>query len=86
MCLPLGITLKNISFSYVCDGLISPFLPQGGPSARSCHKFCLDPERRQIFTLGRYLDVHFRSPPNLKVGAVHLLFLFLSYKFLPWLI
>ncbi|KAK3912329.1 Muskelin [Frankliniella fusca] len=39
---------------------------EGGPSARSCHKFCLDPERRQIFTLGRYLDVNFRSPPNLK--------------------
>ena len=27
---------------------------------------CLDPERRQIFTLGRYLDTQFRSPENLK--------------------
>ncbi|XP_046661321.1 muskelin isoform X2 [Homalodisca vitripennis] len=39
---------------------------QGGPSARSCHKMCLDPERRQIFTLGRYLDTQFRSPSNLR--------------------
>lgn len=39
---------------------------QGGPNARSCHKFCLDPERRQIFVLGRYLDVSYRSSPNLK--------------------
>lgn len=40
---------------------------QGGPSARSCHKMCLDPERRQIFTLGRYLDTQYRTPENLKV-------------------
>ncbi|XP_069681633.1 muskelin [Periplaneta americana] len=39
---------------------------EGGPSARSCHKVCLDPERRQIFTLGRYLDTQYRSPENLK--------------------
>ncbi|XP_018909905.1 muskelin [Bemisia tabaci] len=38
----------------------------GGPSARSCHKICFDPERRQIFTLGRYLDIQFRTPENLK--------------------
>ncbi|XP_012278648.1 muskelin isoform X2 [Orussus abietinus] len=38
----------------------------GGPSARSCHKVCLDPERRQLFTLGRYLDTEYRSPDNLK--------------------
>jgi len=40
---------------------------QGGPSARSCHKVCLDPDRRQIFTLGRYLDTQYRTPENLKV-------------------
>lgn len=40
---------------------------QGGPSARSCHKMCLDPERRQIFTIGRYLDTQYRSPENVKV-------------------
>ncbi|KAG7169261.1 Muskelin-like [Homarus americanus] len=39
---------------------------EGGPSARSCHKMCLDPERRQIFTLGRYLDSVLRVPENLK--------------------
>ncbi|XP_073998988.1 muskelin 1 isoform X2 [Rhodnius prolixus] len=39
---------------------------QGGPSARSCHKMCLDPERRQIFVLGRYLDVQLRSQSRLK--------------------
>ncbi|XP_049964033.1 muskelin isoform X1 [Schistocerca serialis cubense] len=39
---------------------------EGGPSARSCHKVCLDPEQRQIFTLGRYLDTHYRTPENLK--------------------
>ncbi|KAK3101684.1 hypothetical protein FSP39_005447 [Pinctada imbricata] len=39
---------------------------EGGPSARSCHKMCLDPERKQIFTLGRYLDSSVRSGDNLK--------------------
>ncbi|KAL7306121.1 hypothetical protein TKK_0001570 [Trichogramma kaykai] len=38
----------------------------GGPSARSCHKMCLDPEKRQLFTLGRYLDTQLRIPVNLK--------------------
>jgi muskelin len=32
-----------------------------GPSARSCHKMVLDEGRRQIFTIGRYLDVKHRS-------------------------
>ncbi|XP_015597500.1 muskelin isoform X2 [Cephus cinctus] len=38
----------------------------GGPSARSCHKMCLDPYKRQLYTLGRYLDTQYRSPDNLK--------------------
>ncbi|KAF3425856.1 hypothetical protein E2986_01738 [Frieseomelitta varia] len=38
----------------------------GGPSARSCHKMCLDPKRRQLFTLGKYLDAEYRTPENLK--------------------
>ncbi|KAL1110452.1 hypothetical protein AAG570_007983, partial [Ranatra chinensis] len=38
----------------------------GGPSARSCHKVCLDPERRQMFTLGRYLDTQCRTTESLK--------------------
>ncbi|XP_050461630.1 muskelin isoform X2 [Cataglyphis hispanica] len=38
----------------------------GGPSARSCHKMCLDPQRRQLFTLGRYLDTQYRTCENLK--------------------
>lgn len=41
-------------------------LLQGGPSARSCHKMCLDHEGRQIFTLGRYLDNPLRNMDNLK--------------------
>ncbi|KAK6176578.1 hypothetical protein SNE40_014836 [Patella caerulea] len=39
---------------------------EGGPSARSCHKMCLDYERKQIFTLGRYLDASMRASENLK--------------------
>ncbi|ESP01147.1 hypothetical protein LOTGIDRAFT_225475 [Lottia gigantea] len=39
---------------------------EGGPSARSCHKMCLDFERKQIFTLGRYLDASMRATENLK--------------------
>uniref|UniRef100_A0A2P2I5A8 Muskelin-like n=1 Tax=Hirondellea gigas TaxID=1518452 RepID=A0A2P2I5A8_9CRUS len=39
---------------------------QGGPSPRSCHKVCIDPDRRQLFTLGRYVDSRMRSPDNLK--------------------
>lgn len=27
---------------------------------------CLDPGRRQLFTLGRYLDTQYRTPENLK--------------------
>ncbi|RUS82092.1 hypothetical protein EGW08_010137 [Elysia chlorotica] len=38
----------------------------GGPSARSCHKMCLDYDKKQIFTLGRYLDPSMRSPERLK--------------------
>ncbi|KAF2367043.1 Muskelin N-terminal [Trinorchestia longiramus] len=39
---------------------------QGGPSPRSCHKVCLDAERRQLFTLGRYVDSKMRTSDNLK--------------------
>ncbi|CAG2121490.1 unnamed protein product, partial [Medioppia subpectinata] len=39
---------------------------EGGPSARSCHKMCLDPIRKKIYTLGRYLDSSIRSIDNLK--------------------
>ncbi|XP_039250977.2 muskelin-like [Styela clava] len=28
----------------------------GGPSARSCHKICIDCENGRLYTLGRYLD------------------------------
>lgn len=40
---------------------------EGGPSARSCHKMCLDTQRKKIFTLGRYLETNARSSHNLKV-------------------
>lgn len=39
---------------------------EGGPSARSCHKVCLDPDRKQMFTLGRYLDPASRTSAMLK--------------------
>ncbi|CAH1724481.1 muskelin [Aphis gossypii] len=29
----------------------------GGPSPRSCHKICIDMERKQIFVLGRFYEV-----------------------------
>ncbi|KAG8038628.1 hypothetical protein G9C98_007335 [Cotesia typhae] len=38
----------------------------GGPGARSCHKMCLDPEKKQLFTLGKYLDTQYRCAENLK--------------------
>ncbi|KFQ70847.1 Muskelin, partial [Phaethon lepturus] len=37
-----------------------------GPSARSCHKMCIDIQRRQIYTLGRYLDSSVRNSKSLK--------------------
>ncbi|XP_047659719.1 muskelin-like isoform X2 [Tachysurus fulvidraco] len=37
-----------------------------GPSARSCHKMCIDSQRRQIDTLGRYLDSSVRNSKCLK--------------------
>lgn len=39
---------------------------QNGPSARSCHKMCIDSQRRQIYTLGRYLDSSVRNSKSLK--------------------
>ena len=39
----------------------------GGPCARSCHKLCLDHQRKLIFMLGRYLDSEVRSTMSLKV-------------------
>ncbi|XP_078047275.1 muskelin 1 [Augochlora pura] len=39
---------------------------ENGPSARSCHKMCLDPKRQQLFILGRYLDTQYRNLENLK--------------------
>ena len=38
----------------------------GGPSARSCHKMCLDQDHQQLFTLGRYLDSQNRHANSLK--------------------
>ncbi|PIO30504.1 hypothetical protein AB205_0017180 [Aquarana catesbeiana] len=39
---------------------------KNGPSARSCHKMCIDTQRRQIYTLGRYLDSSVRNSKSLK--------------------
>ena len=42
---------------------------QGGPSARSCHKMCIDYVNKKIYTLGRFVDLKLRrtSTDNLKV-------------------
>ncbi|RXG52076.1 Muskelin [Armadillidium vulgare] len=39
---------------------------EGGPCGRSCHKMCLDSKRRQIFTLGRFVDPSMRNEENMK--------------------
>ncbi|XP_023686924.1 muskelin [Paramormyrops kingsleyae] len=39
---------------------------ESGPSARSCHKMCMDSQRRQIYTLGRYLDSSVRNSQSLR--------------------
>uniref|UniRef100_A0A670YWF6 Muskelin 1 n=1 Tax=Pseudonaja textilis TaxID=8673 RepID=A0A670YWF6_PSETE len=39
---------------------------ENGPTARSCHKMCIDIQRRQIYTLGRYLDSSVRNSKSLK--------------------
>ncbi|KAK7582298.1 hypothetical protein V9T40_013743 [Parthenolecanium corni] len=39
---------------------------EGGPSPRSCHKICCNPQRREIFVLGRYLGGLYRTAYNLK--------------------
>ena len=40
----------------------------GGPSARSCHKMCMDTKRKRIFVLGRYLDATVRYSQSIKVS------------------
>ncbi|CAG0882896.1 unnamed protein product [Cyprideis torosa] len=37
---------------------------EGGPSARSCHKMVLDPIRKQLFSLGRYVDIQSMCDEN----------------------
>ncbi|XP_063830962.1 muskelin [Ostrinia nubilalis] len=37
----------------------------GGPSPRSCHKMALDPLRRRLYTVGRYLDNAQRIPSEM---------------------
>lgn len=50
----------------------------GGPDARSCHKLCLDPKRKKIFTLGKYLNLTTRSTQKVKVNFDFLKFQFIS--------
>ncbi|KAL4827363.1 hypothetical protein H8958_021814 [Nasalis larvatus] len=45
---------------------VSKLRIKNGPSARSCHKMCIDIQRRQIYTLGRYLDSSVRNSKSLK--------------------
>ncbi|KAF8793794.1 Muskelin like protein [Argiope bruennichi] len=53
------------SGSWTC--LSSDTTAEGGPTPRSCHKMCLDPERKKIFTIGRYLDSGMRIPKYMKL-------------------
>ncbi|XP_014296993.1 muskelin [Microplitis demolitor] len=54
--------VKENKWTLICQDTKSV----GGPGARSCHKMCLDPERKQLFTLGKYLDTQYRCSDNLK--------------------
>lgn len=47
----------------------------GGPCARSCHKMCLDKDRKLIYTLGRYLDSESRNSMPLRVMIIRIIFL-----------
>lgn len=51
---------------------------QGGPTARSCHKICLDTRRRHLYLLGRYLDSSARAQIELKVCLENGLLLWLT--------
>ena len=65
------MTLLNfISYQFAVDVIL---LMQGGPSARSCHKICLDTKRHTLYTLGRYLDSETRANADLKVKKQKLL-------------
>ena len=66
--------LNNLLLTCVHSNIddVTLMMFQGGPTARSCHKISLDYERKQIFTLGRYLDSSMRTPENLKV-CLHLI-------------
>ena len=37
----------------------------GGPSARSCHKICLDPVYKRIYMMGRYVDAETKESSNI---------------------
>ena len=39
---------------------------QGGPSARSCHKICMDESSKQIFILGKFIESNLRTTDTLK--------------------
>ena len=45
---------------------------QGGPSARSCHKMCIDCVNKRIYTLGRFIDSQARQAAgnNLRASIV----------------
>ncbi|RVE51419.1 hypothetical protein evm_003974 [Chilo suppressalis] len=38
----------------------------GGPSPRSCHKMVLEPRKKRLYTVGRYLDNAQRLPANMR--------------------
>lgn len=71
-CKPFSKSQQKRAFNFIFYYLVFEFFlfffrsPQNGPSARSCHKMCIDIQRRQIYTLGRYLDSSVRNSKSLK--------------------
>ncbi|KAJ3377243.1 Muskelin 1, intracellular mediator containing kelch motif, partial [Entophlyctis sp. JEL0112] len=45
--------------------LFNGLFSNGGPGPRSCHKICIDPSTKSIFTMGRYVDPDNRPNVNL---------------------
>lgn len=58
--------VKKQTWTLICADASS----EKGPSPRSCHKMCLDTKKKQIFMLGRYLDVQYRSMDTLQVRFI----------------
>lgn len=70
--------IKTLAWTLLCpDAFI-----ENGPSARSCHKMCLDTKMKQIFIIGRYLDVQYRSMDTLQVSFDFVAIVFREINFM----